>query len=102
MFQANSDKLFKSEGDRNLMFSDSTKCLQEITKTPVEFLTQTYIDMIEKTYKTVQGPPGKQCVYHFIYYRIHSCSKQMDVVINVVLQTCRVTFNLQNSVRITV
>ena len=63
--QLNSEKLFKSEGGRNLMFSDSTKCLQEITKTPVEFLTQRYIDMIEKTYKTGQGPPDlvKACIF---------------------------------------
>nr|AAP86289.1 transferrin variant C [Carassius cuvieri] len=55
--QANSDKLFKSEGERNLLFSDSTKCLQEITQPLKEFLTQEYIDMIEKTYTTGQGKP---------------------------------------------
>ncbi|KAK2901154.1 hypothetical protein Q8A67_009269 [Cirrhinus molitorella] len=52
-----SDKLFKSEGKRNLLFSDSTKCLQEITKPLEEFLTQTYIDMIEKTYATGHSEP---------------------------------------------
>nr|AAL57602.1 transferrin variant B [Carassius gibelio] len=58
--QANTDfqdKLFKSEGERNLLFSDSTKCLQEITQPFKEFLTQKYIDMIEKTYMTGQGKP---------------------------------------------
>ncbi len=60
MFQANSDvHLFKSEGERNLLFSDSTKCLQENTKPLEEFLDKKYTDMIERTYKTGQGPPGK-------------------------------------------
>uniref|UniRef100_A0A672LDQ1 Serotransferrin n=1 Tax=Sinocyclocheilus grahami TaxID=75366 RepID=A0A672LDQ1_SINGR len=56
--QVNSDKLFKSEGERNLLFSDSTKCLQENTQPLKEFLTQKYIDMIERTYVTGQGEPG--------------------------------------------
>ncbi|KAF4117077.1 hypothetical protein G5714_001630 [Onychostoma macrolepis] len=57
--QANTDvHLFKSEGERNLLFSDSTKCLQEITKPLGEFLTKKYTDMIEMTYETGQGPPG--------------------------------------------
>uniref|UniRef100_A0A8C2E5S2 Serotransferrin n=1 Tax=Cyprinus carpio TaxID=7962 RepID=A0A8C2E5S2_CYPCA len=60
-------KLFKSEGERNLLFSDSTKCLQETTQTLKEFLTQKYIDMIERTYETGQGAPGIQCVYDFLY-----------------------------------
>ncbi|MGD1441010.1 hypothetical protein ACP6H9_26960, partial [Vibrio harveyi] len=55
--QINSDKLFKSEGERNLLFSDSTKCLQENTQPLKEFLTQKYIDMIERTYVTGQGEP---------------------------------------------
>uniref|UniRef100_A0A8C1Y044 Serotransferrin n=1 Tax=Cyprinus carpio TaxID=7962 RepID=A0A8C1Y044_CYPCA len=55
--QLNSDKLFKSEGERNLLFSDTTKCLQETTQTLKEFLTQKYIDMIERTYETGQGAP---------------------------------------------
>ncbi|XP_026138871.1 serotransferrin-1-like [Carassius auratus] len=61
------DKLFKSEGGRNLLFSDSTKCLQEITQPLNEFLTQKYIDMIEKTYMTDQGKPDlvKSCSYGF-------------------------------------
>lgn len=67
MFQLNSDKLFKSEGERNLLFSDTTKCLQETTQTLKEFLTQKYIDMIERTYETGQGAPGIQCVYDFLY-----------------------------------
>ncbi|KAG1969302.1 transferrin-a [Pimephales promelas] len=49
--------LFKSEGERNLLFSDSTKCLQEYTKSVEEFLTEPYIKMIEKTYETGQGVP---------------------------------------------
>uniref|UniRef100_A0A673GJN7 Serotransferrin n=1 Tax=Sinocyclocheilus rhinocerous TaxID=307959 RepID=A0A673GJN7_9TELE len=56
------NKLFKSEGERNLLFSDSTKCLQENTQPLKEFLTQEYIDMIERTYVTGQGEPGIQCV----------------------------------------
>ncbi|XP_052470187.1 transferrin-a [Carassius gibelio] len=55
--EASPDKLFKSEGERNLLFSDSTKCLQETTQTLKEFMTQKYIDMIEKTYATDQGKP---------------------------------------------
>ncbi|KTG35563.1 hypothetical protein cypCar_00019640 [Cyprinus carpio] len=55
--QLNSDKLFKSEGERNLLFSDTTKCLQETTQTLKEFLTKNYIDMIERTYETGQGEP---------------------------------------------
>nr|AAL57604.1 transferrin variant A [Cyprinus carpio] len=54
--QLNSE-LFKSEGERNLLFSDSTKCLQETTQPLKEFLTQKYIDMIERTYATAQGAP---------------------------------------------
>lgn len=53
--QASSD-LFKSEGGRNLLFSDSTKCLQENTKPLEELLDKKYTDMIEKTYKD-QGTP---------------------------------------------
>uniref|UniRef100_A0A8C1XWU7 Serotransferrin n=1 Tax=Cyprinus carpio TaxID=7962 RepID=A0A8C1XWU7_CYPCA len=68
----NSDKLFKSEGERNLLFSDTTKCLQETTQTLKEFLTQKYIDMIERTYETGQGAPGIQCVYDFLQYLINS------------------------------
>ncbi|XP_048020399.1 serotransferrin-2-like [Megalobrama amblycephala] len=49
--------LFMSEGKRNLLFSDSTKCLQEITKPLEEFLTEKYIAMIERTYKTGMGEP---------------------------------------------
>uniref|UniRef100_A0A8C1XWF0 Serotransferrin n=1 Tax=Cyprinus carpio TaxID=7962 RepID=A0A8C1XWF0_CYPCA len=55
--QAQVNKLFKSEGERNLLFSDTTKCLQETTQTLKEFLTQKYIDMIERTYETGQGAP---------------------------------------------
>lgn len=51
------DSLFKSEGERNLLFSDSTKCLQENTKPMHEFLTKKYTDMIERTYATGQGAP---------------------------------------------
>lgn len=65
--QAKSDKLFKSEGERNLLFSDSTKCLQEITQPLKEFLTQKHIDMIEKTYTTGQDKPDlvKSCSTDF-------------------------------------
>ncbi|RXN27874.1 transferrin variant C [Labeo rohita] len=56
--QANSEvQLFKSEGERNLLFTDSTKCLQENTKSLVDFMTQKYIDMIERTYETGQSKP---------------------------------------------
>ncbi|XP_043074633.1 transferrin-a [Puntigrus tetrazona] len=55
--QSSSDGLFKSEGERNLLFSDSTKCLQEITKPLSEFLDKKYTDMIERTYATGQGEP---------------------------------------------
>uniref|UniRef100_A0A8C1RPD2 Serotransferrin n=1 Tax=Cyprinus carpio TaxID=7962 RepID=A0A8C1RPD2_CYPCA len=76
--QLNSDKLFKSEGERNLLFSDTTKCLQETTQTLKEFLTKNYIDMIERTYETGQGEPGIQCIYDFLQYLMNSRSKQMD------------------------
>ncbi|KAF4117925.1 hypothetical protein G5714_002478 [Onychostoma macrolepis] len=55
--QADSDRLFKSEGKRNLLFSDSTKCLQEITESVEDFLTKNHVDMIERTYATGQGAP---------------------------------------------
>ncbi|XP_073705534.1 LOW QUALITY PROTEIN: transferrin-a [Garra rufa] len=56
--QANSEvPLFKSEGKRNLIFTDSTKCLQENTKPLVGFLTQLHIDMIERTYVSGQAEP---------------------------------------------
>ncbi|KAK9979588.1 hypothetical protein ABG768_013010 [Culter alburnus] len=55
--QSSIPDLFKSEGDRNLLFSDSTKCLQENTKPLEEFLTKNYMDMIERTYKTGTGEP---------------------------------------------
>uniref|UniRef100_A0A673GJD1 Serotransferrin n=1 Tax=Sinocyclocheilus rhinocerous TaxID=307959 RepID=A0A673GJD1_9TELE len=64
--QAQVNKLFKSEGERNLLFSDSTKCLQENTQPLKEFLTQEYIDMIERTYVTGQGEPGIQLIWPFI------------------------------------
>ncbi|XP_067310104.1 serotransferrin-1-like isoform X2 [Pseudorasbora parva] len=51
------DSPFKSKGERNLLFSDSTKCLQETTKPLQEFLTKEYTDMIERTYATGQGVP---------------------------------------------
>ncbi len=77
MFQANSDvQLFKSEGERNLLFTDSTKCLQENTKPLEEFLGKKYTDMFERTYKTGQGPPGKQCVYDFLQCLVNSRSKK--------------------------
>uniref|UniRef100_A0A8C2E5X1 Serotransferrin n=1 Tax=Cyprinus carpio TaxID=7962 RepID=A0A8C2E5X1_CYPCA len=63
-----SSELFKSEGERNLLFSDSTKCLQETTQTLKEFLTQKYIDMIERTYETGQGAPDL----------VKACSMQKD------------------------
>nr|AFM38728.1 transferrin variant 4 [Carassius gibelio] len=67
--QANSNKLFKSEGERNLLFPDSTKCLQETTQPLKEFLTQKYIDMIEKTYTTGQGKPDlvKACTMQICF-----------------------------------
>lgn len=55
--QTSSNSLFKSEGERNLLFSDSTKCLQTYTKSLEEFLTKPYMDMIEKTFATGQGIP---------------------------------------------
>ncbi|XP_067310105.1 serotransferrin-1-like [Pseudorasbora parva] len=55
--QKSPDILFKSVGERNLLFSDSTKCLQELTKPMQEFLTKEYRDMIERTYATGQGAP---------------------------------------------
>ncbi|KAK7162836.1 hypothetical protein R3I93_007009 [Phoxinus phoxinus] len=55
--QTSSNSLFKSEGERNLLFSDSTKCLQRSTTSLEEFLTKTYIEMIERTYETGQGVP---------------------------------------------
>ncbi|CAM4594251.1 unnamed protein product [Leuciscus chuanchicus] len=55
--QTSSDGLFKSVGERNLLFSDSTKCLQRSTKSLEEFLTKPYMDMIEKTFETGQGAP---------------------------------------------
>nr|ADF97634.1 transferrin [Hypophthalmichthys molitrix] len=54
--QGSCPDLFKSVGGRNLLFSDSTKCLQEIAK-PQELLTKEYIAMIERTYTTGQGEP---------------------------------------------
>uniref|UniRef100_A0A672LDD6 Serotransferrin-1-like n=1 Tax=Sinocyclocheilus grahami TaxID=75366 RepID=A0A672LDD6_SINGR len=68
--QVNSDKLFKSEGERNLLFSDSTKCLQENTQPLKEFLTQKYIDMIERTYVTGQGEPDlvKACTLKSCFF----------------------------------
>lgn len=66
--QANSEvQLFKSEGERNLLFSDSTKCLQVNSKPLVEFLTQKYIDMIERTYETGQSKPDlvKACTLSY-------------------------------------
>ncbi|XP_051554036.1 transferrin-a [Myxocyprinus asiaticus] len=55
--EANGYPLFKSEGGRNLLFSDSTKCLQEIKKSTEEFLTKKYINIIEKNYETDQREP---------------------------------------------
>ncbi|KAK9979606.1 hypothetical protein ABG768_013028 [Culter alburnus] len=49
--------LFVSKGERNLLFSDSTKCLQENTKPLEEFLSKEYIAMIERSYRTGQGKP---------------------------------------------
>ncbi|KAI7810198.1 transferrin [Triplophysa rosa] len=49
--------LFESPGGRNLMFSDSTKCLQEINKSNKEFLTKDYVDIIESNYKTDKNLP---------------------------------------------
>ncbi|XP_077079969.1 transferrin-a [Siphateles boraxobius] len=63
--QASKPNLFKSEGERNLLFSDSTKCLQKYTKSLEEFLTKTYKDMIEKTFETGKGVPDlvKVCTF---------------------------------------
>ncbi|XP_051985334.1 transferrin-a [Xyrauchen texanus] len=55
--QANGYPLFKSEGGRNLLFSDSTKCLQEITKSTEEFLTQKYLKIIENNYVIDNSKP---------------------------------------------
>ncbi|XP_048019488.1 transferrin-a [Megalobrama amblycephala] len=55
--QSSVPDLFKSEDGKNLLFTDSTKCLQENTKPLEEFLTKTYMDMIERTYKTGTGEP---------------------------------------------
>ncbi|KAF4117078.1 hypothetical protein G5714_001631 [Onychostoma macrolepis] len=55
--QAKSNVLFKSENERNLLFTDTTKCLQENTKPLNEFLTSKYIDMIERSYTIAQGEP---------------------------------------------
>uniref|UniRef100_A0A672LGA8 Serotransferrin n=1 Tax=Sinocyclocheilus grahami TaxID=75366 RepID=A0A672LGA8_SINGR len=68
--QAQVNKLFKSEGERNLLFSDSTKCLQENTQPLKEFLTQKYIDMIERTYVTGQGEPDlvKACTLKSCFF----------------------------------
>lgn len=58
MFQISAKTLFESKGERNLLFSDSTKCLQESAKTMEEFLTEPYIAMIERSYKFGKGVPG--------------------------------------------
>ncbi|XP_051722576.1 transferrin-a [Ctenopharyngodon idella] len=55
--QSSYKDLFKSEEEKNLLFTDNTKCLQESTKPLEEFLSKPYIDMIERTYKTSQGVP---------------------------------------------
>ncbi|XP_056599109.1 transferrin-a [Triplophysa dalaica] len=56
--------LFVSPGGRNLMFSDSTKCLQEIKVPTKEFLTKEYVDIIESNYKTDKNVPEL----------VHACS----------------------------
>ncbi len=47
---------FVSTGGRNLMFSDSTKCLQEIPLNET-FLTKNYMDIIESNYKNDKNLP---------------------------------------------
>ncbi|XP_056330480.1 transferrin-a [Danio aesculapii] len=55
--QSQNNDIFISKDGKNLLFTDTTKCLQEITKSADEFLTKEYIDLIERTYKTSQLVP---------------------------------------------
>ncbi|KAA0719055.1 Serotransferrin-2 Serotransferrin II [Triplophysa tibetana] len=50
-------RLFESPGGRNLMFSDSTKCLQEIKGTTKEFLSEKFVDIILNSFKTDNNSP---------------------------------------------
>ncbi|NP_001278428.1 transferrin-a precursor [Danio rerio] len=63
--QSKNNDLFTSKDGKNLLFTDGTKCLQEIKGSVDDFLTKKYIDMIERTYKTSQNVPDlvKACTF---------------------------------------
>ncbi|TRY93686.1 hypothetical protein DNTS_029396 [Danionella cerebrum] len=54
--QAINKELFRSENGKNLLFTDTTKCLQE-NKQPMEtFMGTDYMDVIKKTYRNSTEP----------------------------------------------
>lgn len=72
VFQDNNKDLFTSNDGKNLLFTDTTKCLQEIKQSVDEFLTKAYIDMIERTYKTSQDRPGIKCAYNILQFLVEN------------------------------
>ncbi|KAM9440212.1 serotransferrin-2-like isoform 2-T2 [Clarias gariepinus] len=64
--------MFKSEGSQNLLFKDSTKCLQEVPsgKNYKEFLGKEYMTTIDSLRECASSELEKACT-------IHSCQKKI-------------------------